>query len=72
VLPLKGRFNMKVEVSSDEIHRIIREDLIDSYKENLDDPFSPEILDALEVVLEYYSSPSEYSEWFKNRGRDER
>jgi hypothetical protein len=72
VLPLKGRYNMKVEVSNDDIHRIIREDLINSYKENLDDPFSPEILDALEVVLEYYSSPSEYSEWFRNRGRDER
>jgi hypothetical protein len=62
---------MKVEVSSEDIHRIIREDLINSYKENLDDPFLPEILNALEVVIEYYSSPSEYSEWFQNRGRDE-
>ena len=60
------------EFNTEQIDDIIVEDLKEAYKTNLEDPAFPEILDALEVVLSYYMKPSEYTEWFRQRGRDER
>lgn len=60
-----------IELTGDQIDSIIVEDLQEVYKDNLEDPAFPEILDALEVVLAYYMKPSEYSVWFTNRGRDD-
>ena len=60
-----------IELHVEQIDQIVVEELQESYKTNLEDPISPEILDALEVVLAYYMNPSEYTVWFTNRGRDE-
>jgi hypothetical protein len=62
----------KIELNGDQVDQIIIEDLQKEYKSNLEDPAFPEILDAFEVMLSYYMSPSEYDEWFQNRGRDDR
>jgi hypothetical protein len=60
-----------IELHVEQIDQIVVEELQESYKTNLEDPISPEILDALEAVLAYYMNPSEYTVWFTNRGRDE-
>lgn len=60
-----------ITLDINQTNDIVRDSLIQSYKDNLSDPYSPEILDGLEVVIEYYMKPSEYAEWFQNRGRDE-
>jgi hypothetical protein len=60
-----------IELHVEQIDQIVVEELQESYKTNLEDPISPEILDALEVVLAYYMNHSEYTVWFTNRGRDE-
>jgi hypothetical protein len=60
-----------IELNGDQIDSIIVEDLQEVYKDNLQDPALPGILDALEVVLSYYMKPSDYTEWFQIRRRDE-
>ena len=60
-----------IELTGDQIDDIIVEDLQEVYKDNLQDPAFPNILDSLEVVLSYYMKPSEYDEWFESRGRYE-
>jgi hypothetical protein len=60
-----------IELSGEDINRIIVEDLQDAFKWNLDSEEENELLNAIEVMLQYYMKPSEYSEWFKIRGRDE-
>ena len=64
--------NKTIELTGDQIDSIIVEDLQEVYKDNLQDPAFPNILDALEVVLSYYMKPSEYTEWFESRERDEK
>jgi len=60
-----------IQLQHEQVDMLLKEELIAAYKDNLDDPFSPEILDAIEVLLGYYMKPSDYTEWFQNRGRDE-
>ena len=60
-----------IELSGEDINRIIVDDLQDAFKWNLDSEGENELLNAIEVMLQYYMKPSEYSEWFKIRGRDE-
>ena len=60
-----------VNLDSYQISDIVAESLKEAYNENLIEEYSPEILDGLEVVLQYYMKPSEYAEWFENRGRNE-
>ena len=60
-----------IELSGEDINRIIVDDLKDAFKWNLDSEDENELLNAIEVMLQYYMKPSEYSEWFKIRGRDE-
>ena len=60
-----------IELSTDDITNIVAEDLKDAFAWNLDNQESErELMDAIEVVLQYYMKPSEYSEWYKNRGRE--
>ena len=58
-----------IELAGEDINRIIVEDLQDAFKWNLDSEEENELLNAIEVMLQYYMKPSEYSEWFKTRGR---
>ena len=58
-----------IELSGEDINRIIVDDLQDAFKWNLDSEGENELLNAIEVMLQYYMKPSEYSEWFKTRGR---
>ena len=59
-----------IELSGEDINRIIVDDLQDAFKWNLDSEEENELLNAIEVMLQYYMKPSEYSEWFKIRGRE--
>jgi hypothetical protein len=59
-----------IELSGEDINRIIVDDLQDAFKWNLDSEDKNELLNAIEVMLQYYMKPSEYSEWFKIRGRE--
>jgi hypothetical protein len=59
-----------IELAGEDINRIIVEDLQDAFKWNLDSEEENELLNAIEVMLQYYMKPSEYSEWFKTRGRE--
>ena len=59
-----------IELSGEDINRIIVDDLQDAFKWNLDSEGENELLNAIEVMLQYYMKPSEYSEWFKTRGRE--
>ena len=59
-----------IELSGEDINRIIVDDLKDAFKWNLDSEGENELLNAIEVMLQYYMKPSEYSEWFKTRGRE--
>ena len=59
-----------IELSGEDINRIIVDDLQDAFKWNLNSEEENELLNAIEVMLQYYMKPSEYSEWFKIRGRE--
>ena len=59
-----------IELSGEDINRIIVDDLKDAFKWNLNSEEENELLNAIEVMLQYYMKPSEYSEWFKTRGRE--
>jgi hypothetical protein len=59
-----------IELSGEDINRIIVDDLQDAFNWNLDSEDKNELLNAIEVMLQYYMKPSEYSEWFKIRGRE--
>ena len=59
-----------IELSGEDINRIIVDDLQDAFNWNLDSEDKNEVLNAIEVLLAYYMKPSDYSEWFKIRGRE--
>ena len=60
-----------IEVSRQDLDQIMVRDLQDAFQWNLDsDEDKQELLDAIEVVLSYYMSPSEFSAWFVTRGRE--
>jgi hypothetical protein len=59
-----------IEVSRQDLDQIMVKDLQDAFRYNLDSEDKEELLNAIEVVLAYYMSPSEYKEWFKTRGRE--
>lgn len=59
-----------IELSTDDITNIVAEDLKDAFAWNLDNQETEnELLNAIEVVLQYYMKPSDYSAWFTTRGR---
>jgi hypothetical protein len=46
-------------------------DLKDAFTWHLDDEESKnELMNAIEVLLSYYMTPSDYSAWFVSRGRE--
>jgi hypothetical protein len=59
-----------IEISSEDLSQIISNDLKHNYKWHLDSKEDYELLDAIEVMLQYYMKPSDYNEWFKTRGRE--
>ena len=60
-----------IELSVEDINQIVVSDLQDAFKWNLDNEEAQrELMDAIEVLLSYYMSPSEYGEWFVTRGRE--
>lgn len=59
-----------IEVSRQDLDQIMVRDLQDAFRYNLDSDDKQELLDAIEVVLSYYMSPSEFSAWFVTRGRE--
>lgn len=62
-----------IELSIEDINKIVVEDLKDAFNWNLDNQESErELMDAIEVVLQYYMKPSDYSTWFTTRKRDEK
>jgi hypothetical protein len=61
-----------IDLSIDDINQIVVSDLKDAFSWNLDNQEAEtELMNAIEVVLQYYMSPSEYSEWFQTRGRND-
>ena len=59
-----------IELSIEDINKIVVSDLKDAFNWNLDNQESErELMDAIEVVLQYYMKPSDYSDWFTTRGR---
>jgi hypothetical protein len=59
-----------IEVSRQDLDQIMVRDLQDAFGYNLDSDDKQELLDAIEVVLAHYMSPSEFSAWFVTRGRE--
>jgi len=61
-----------IELSIEDINRMVVEDLQNTFKWHLDDEEAQrELMDAIEVLLSYYMKSSDYSAWFVSRGRDE-
>ena len=60
-----------IELSIDDINKIVVEDLKGAFKWNLDnEEAEEELMNAIEVILTYYMKPSDYSAWFVSRGRE--
>jgi hypothetical protein len=60
-----------IELSPDDINEIVVEDLKEAFTWNVDNAETEkELLNAIEVILQYYMKPSEYFDWYKNRGRE--
>ena len=60
-----------IELSIEDINQIVVSDLKDAFSWNLDNQEAEtELMNAIEVVLQYYMNPSEYTEWFQARGRE--
>jgi hypothetical protein len=60
-----------IELSIEDINQIVVSDLQDAFNWHLDSEESEyELMNAIEVILSYYMKPSDYSEWFKTRGRE--
>ena len=62
--------NITLEVSDDQMDTWIRDELRRCYVDNAtvwkDQQDSPHLGDALLTVIEHYSSPSEYDDWYDN------
>ena len=60
-----------IELSIEDINKIVVSDLKDAFNWHLDSEESEyELMNAIEVILSYYMKPSDYSEWFRTRGRE--
>jgi hypothetical protein len=65
----------QITLDVEEVTKLVAHDLKESYDDlsgNPDESHNDKVMKAIEVVLQYYTKPSEYDEWFKNRGKDER
>lgn len=53
----------QITLNEEEVSRLVANDLMESYDDNLREPYNDKILEALKVVIEYYTSPSDYDNW---------
>ena len=56
----------QITLNEEEVTKLVAKDLMESYDDNLIEPYNDKILDALKVVIEYYTAPSEYDEWLNS------
>ena len=56
----------QITLDHDEVARLVANDLMETYDDNLKEPFNDKILEALKVVIQYYTSPSEYDNWLNS------
>ena len=56
----------QITLDGEEVTKLVAKDLMESYDDNLIEPYNDKILDALKVVIEYYTAPSEYDEWLNS------
>jgi len=56
----------QISLDSEDVSRLIVKDLMESYEDNLKEPYNDKMLEALKVVIEYYSVPSEYDKWLES------
>jgi hypothetical protein len=59
-----------IDISPEDHSEIVAKSLKETYKWTLEHAYDEELLNGLEVVLQYYMKPGEYSDWFKIRGRE--
>jgi hypothetical protein len=55
--------NYQISLNEEEVTKLVAHDLMESYDDNIKEPYNDKILDALKVVIEYYTAPSEYDKW---------
>ena len=53
----------QISLDQEEVTKLIAKDLMESYDGNLKEPYNEKMLEALKIVIEYYTAPSEYDEW---------
>jgi hypothetical protein len=53
----------QITLDGEEVTKLVAHDLKETYDDNLKEPYNDKILDALKVVIEYYTAPSEYDKW---------
>lgn len=53
----------QITLNEEEVTRLVAHDLMESYDDNLIEPYNDKILEALKVVIEYYTAPSDYDKW---------
>ena len=68
---------VKVDLDFDQISELVRQSLIEDYELNKDPDFvdcsdweidpDKQLLKALEIVIEYYSTPEQFAEWKKHK-----
>ena len=56
----------QITLDPEEVTKLVSKDLMESYDDNLIEPYNDKILKALKVVIEYYTPPSEYDEWLNS------
>jgi hypothetical protein len=53
----------QITLDGEEVTKLVVHDLKETYDDNLKEPYNDKMLEALKVVIEYYSVPSEYDKW---------
>jgi hypothetical protein len=53
----------QITLNEEEVTKLVAHDLMESYDDNIKEPYNDKILDALKVVIQYYTAPSEYDKW---------
>jgi hypothetical protein len=56
----------QITLDVEEVTKLVAHDLKESYdvlSKNPDDPYNDKMMNAIKVVLEHYSKPSDYDKW---------
>jgi len=56
----------QITLDAEEVSKLVAKDLMETYDDNLKEPYNEKMLEALKVVIEYYSVPSEYDKWLNS------